>query len=63
MLVEETREGVTLVKEAVMQEEKATTVASTTANKVIKKRDEVLAERNYEKKLKRNNKGGKGTDE
>ena len=37
MLVEETREGVTLVKEAVMQEEKATTVASTTANKVIKK--------------------------
>ena len=61
MLIEETREGVAFVKEAVQLEEKATTNAL--SNKVIKKRDEVLAERNYEKKLMKNQKGGKGTVE
>lgn len=65
-LVEETREGVGIVnaemKQSSENEPKSATGASTNA---VKSRKEVLAERNYEKKVLRNqNRGSKGkTDE
>jgi hypothetical protein len=70
-LVEETREGVSIVRDQEMKEQadktektKSTTVASTTANNV-KSRKEVLAERTYEQKVMKNKKrqDGKGTNE
>jgi hypothetical protein len=56
-LVEEAREGMTMVKDQEMKdakekENKSTTLASTTNN--VKSRKEVLAERTYENKVMRN---------
>ena len=58
-LVEETREGLGIIKDQEMKEQtekaKSTTVDSNTANNV-KSRREVLAERTYEKKVMKNKK-------
>lgn len=65
-LVEEAREGITIVKDQEMKENtekaKSTTGASTATN--VKSRREVLAERTYEQKVMRNKKQpGKVSDE